>query len=898
MIDRIGCLSYVPLGYGTPQIQYLLRSLHKYYQCSQPCGVVTPTWSNYPDIDGDFPDFFVQRLPSSGFRSFDLNDFLKSLIRYCRNHELSRIAFYGAGSHTKELLNLWCKLHGPPVTRILVTRPPEVAEFQGIPIVSIDEVDPFTLDFVLLSSASFETEMSETIKRAKPTLPFLAIYNEALSYLGKLPPPQRKPLINLDYYASWIDAFEPDLLVCTHYTYLGALVKAKHQPQTIVYYCLEHPGPTDGSALTDADKKVHELVKDRITEAIYPEAGRMHLYHSMFDFESVPSLLVFNARPEACSLPLPWNRRNGRILLQGSLLTGKTFVEYLPRARNSDIWIDAIGQTYSHTETLQILKNAEAGEKRHYRFLGFMTNNKLSEIRNSYAYSLIMWNPETFERLHACSNKFFEGVADAVPPICAPHPQCKEIVERFDCGILLKDWSYEGYTEALRYAQDIYGTERYRQLVDNCRTAQREICWERQFDKVTALLPPPSIHAMHRKPKFLLIDPTLQTEIGHHLTYAENVLLTAQKAGFETVAAINRNFHVRLGGADRLQPLFRHDFWGRDTGMCGKPWIPDSPRHFIETVGRLLEKETPTGSDQIFIPNISDSDLQELADFFACGRAPMESAWHVILRHDLPPDPGTRIAAVQRLWKLAAPKVCFYTDTEELSMQHENVTGVPFSTLPIPVMAEFSLLGVSDDHYPLTAAYVGDARREKGFCEMLSLIESSIDLMNSGRLRFSIQCNTPEPNQECKETMERLANLTIQYPVQLLTEPLSKEEYDRSIYAADIILALYDRHSYARRSSQVVMEALTCGKAVIVTRGTSSGSLLPPDCPWLVDHASTAAQRLRWIVENPSKSREISNRLQAQYGPTQTGSRLFETLIATASGKRSYQDLPLAASTL
>jgi glycosyltransferase involved in cell wall biosynthesis len=624
----------------------------------------------------------------------------------------------------------------------------------------------------------------------------------------------------------------------------------------------------------------------------------MHLYHSMFDFENIPAALVFNARPEACSLTLPWNRRNGRILLQGSLLRGKTFVEYLPRARNSDIWIDAIGQTHGHPETVQILKNAEADEKRHYRFLGFMSSNKLSEIRNSYAYALVMWNPETFDGLHACPNKFFEAVADAVPPICAPHPQCKEIVERFDCGIPMKDWSYESFAKALQYAQDIYGTERYRQLVENCRVAQHEICWENQFNKVASLLPPPSISKTRRKPKFLLIDPTLQTEIGHHLTYAETVLQPARAAGFQTVAAINRNFHVRLCGADRLQPLFRYDFWGRDISIEEKPRIPDSSKHFIETIRRLTDQERLSSRDHVFVPNISDSDLRELADFLACTKPLMQSTWHIILRHDLPTDPMARVAAVARLSKISAPRVHFYTDTKELSQQHEDATGVAFRTLPIPVLPDFhpSETPLSPYGLPLKVAYLGDARWEKGFCEIPRIVESSLDLIISGKLRFSIQCNTPGPERECKDAILRLRELSANYPVELLTNRLSKQDYDTSLHAADIILALYDRQSYARRSSHVVMEALTHGKAVIVTSGTSSAALLPKNCPWRIQNSREAAERLRWIAEYPEKSRKLSRRLQAVYAHSQTGSRLLEELMDSADADGSVRFPALAAA--
>lgn len=43
MIDTIGCLSYTPLGYGTPQIVYLLRDLVR-------CYPIPEVDFNHPDI--------------------------------------------------------------------------------------------------------------------------------------------------------------------------------------------------------------------------------------------------------------------------------------------------------------------------------------------------------------------------------------------------------------------------------------------------------------------------------------------------------------------------------------------------------------------------------------------------------------------------------------------------------------------------------------------------------------------------------------------------------------------------------------------------------------------------------------------------------------------------------
>jgi hypothetical protein len=87
----------------------------------------------------------------------------------------------------------------------------------------------------------------------------------------------------------------------------------------------------------------------------------------------------------------------------------------------------------------------------------------------------------------------FESIAAGIPPICTPHPQCVEIIRKFDCGIVLDDWSAESVFAGISGAHDIFGTARYHELVANCRKANRdELNWEHQFALLAPFLKPAS----------------------------------------------------------------------------------------------------------------------------------------------------------------------------------------------------------------------------------------------------------------------------------------------------------------------------------------------------------------------------------------------------------------------
>jgi hypothetical protein len=54
----------------------------------------------------------------------------------------------------------------------------------------------------------------------------------------------------------------------------------------------------------------------------------------------------------------------------------------------------------------------------------------------------------------------------------------------------MKDWSFECFREALQYALQMFGTDRYGEMVENCRRAvEQELNWDAQFAKIKRLLP-------------------------------------------------------------------------------------------------------------------------------------------------------------------------------------------------------------------------------------------------------------------------------------------------------------------------------------------------------------------------------------------------------------------------
>jgi glycosyltransferase involved in cell wall biosynthesis len=125
------------------------------------------------------------------------------------------------------------------------------------------------------------------------------------------------------------------------------------------------------------------------------------------------------------------------------------------------------------------------------RYHGLLEADDLVRRRREYAYSIVMWNPTISDNhLYAAPNRLFTSIQAGVPPIVAPHPQCRIMVDRYDCGLVMRDWSFEAFHDALRLGMKLYGTSRYAELVENCRrAAATELNWDAQFNKIRRFLP-------------------------------------------------------------------------------------------------------------------------------------------------------------------------------------------------------------------------------------------------------------------------------------------------------------------------------------------------------------------------------------------------------------------------
>jgi glycosyltransferase involved in cell wall biosynthesis len=376
-----------------------------------------------------------------------------------------------------------------------------------------------------------------------------------------------------------------------------------------------------------------------------------------------------------------------------------------------------------------------------------------------------------------------------------------------------------------------------------------------------------------RMSKFILIDHSLKGVGGHHYEYAAHVLSAAERAGYAPALATNRRF--RPGGDYPRHwptwPIFRFTTYSKFTvyrsqphrhscaaGRIASPWslagICERLKNYLHQRGRerrvaaltaglarLFKNETIAPGDQVFIPTLSELDLEGVVRFLEATPSTQVADWHLQFHYNIfdgrEPEFDSqadkldvmREAFEAALARTSKHRLHFYNTTEQLSAQYDRMGVAPFRALPYPVnevllrprsdAAAGDSAEVEITPRPIRIACLGAIRPEKGAKELAGVVESLWDShFLPGRCQLVVQSNKrsfrlPLPIEDASELPEDVE------PVAYAQHPLPMEAYVELIRAADIGLLLYDSRRYYARCSGVLVELLSVGTPVIASAG-------------------------------------------------------------------------------
>jgi glycosyltransferase involved in cell wall biosynthesis len=277
-----------------------------------------------------------------------------------------------------------------------------------------------------------------------------------------------------------VNELKPDVLVICCTFCLPVAFRLNYRPRKVVYYSVESI-PFYGAF----DEEMNRHTGPLVDIVIFPEENRALNEINRYGFREAVKLVLYNATNRRdWPAPLPADERNGRILYAGTISPSQTYAGYYVNREMANLPVDLYGplKFLAESDREAFLRDLQPG----MRYRGYVDARELSAIRRLYITSLVMWNPSNENQYYAAPNKFFDSIADGVPPVAAPHPQCKLLIERYQCGLLTADWELESVQAALRRIVELYKRRaEWERMVENCRRAVcQELNWDTQFAKV------------------------------------------------------------------------------------------------------------------------------------------------------------------------------------------------------------------------------------------------------------------------------------------------------------------------------------------------------------------------------------------------------------------------------
>lgn len=271
----------------------------------------------------------------------------------------------------------------------------------------------------------------------------------------------------LEKAAAIIDSICPDIVVVTCAFVVDVLNIIKHKPRLSILYSLE-------LANAYSNKMKNELslacTNKKIDIIIHPEENRAALDSKLT--AKVPYIIMYNSLASIDNIGnISYDRTNNIII---TALHNQTCLAHFYKNMTRHK-IDICGKIEKEIVLPSNFKN-----------LGIVPHQSLHELRKTYRWSIVMWNPTNQNQLYAAPNKLFESIAAGCPVICTPHAQCKYVTEKLGCGVVAASWNVRDINIAIDKAMS---STKYNNFVDACKEATINIFnKETQFKVLTTWL--------------------------------------------------------------------------------------------------------------------------------------------------------------------------------------------------------------------------------------------------------------------------------------------------------------------------------------------------------------------------------------------------------------------------
>jgi glycosyltransferase involved in cell wall biosynthesis len=434
-----------------------------------------------------------------------------------------------------------------------------------------------------------------------------------------------------------------------------------------------------------------------------------------------------------------------------------------------------------------------------------------------------------------------------------------------------------------------------------------------------------SARAAPSRIRLLIIDQSLRDFTGHHFEYSTSVAKAAIRCGVSATIAAHREWPAGASPDGlRIMPVFESS-WNaahrsaleerarfllaalphelRTSAIAAAAATRRALKAFVgarqsrpmplpgfgREVAGLIAREGLGADDHVLIHTLSVPEFHALIP--AVAALATLPHLHVVLRRDateppVRPDAAGRIrpalAAVAAQPRLAGA-MRLWSDTEHLCRQYEALAGRSVGLLPIPHdLPADAVAGERTSTGPVVATYLGDARTEKGFQALPAAVGAlRSSHLDTGRLRFVLQANSSMSLEDA--VIERARRALAAYPrqqVELLHDALDATAFVERLVQADLVLLPYAAEAYRRRSSGILVQALACGKPVVVPAGSWLAAVAPPGTAVTFSGPGQIAQSIATAVEQYHELADVARRSAPAWRLQHSSEALLTTLLA------------------
>ena len=428
---------------------------------------------------------------------------------------------------------------------------------------------------------------------------------------------------------------------------------------------------------------------------------------------------------------------------------------------------------------------------------------------------------------------------------------------------------------------------------------------------------------MDARAKFLIVDQSLRDTNGHHFEYDLSIAKAAAQAGFMVAIAAHKHCDRNLSFGEfktlywfqrawdeipesRVRRLARRLLSTLPSGMRHATLrvgarikagiVTDradiQPNYALPTFGKelvaLTASEQLDGGDHVLVHTLGNDELH--AAISALAEYAKLPNIHIVLRRDaeepaVRSDPwGGISAALDHAMRRFGDRIRLYTDTDALTFQYKQLApGATIKTLPIALeLVDEARSQAPRADGPLRLTYLGNARTEKGF-HLLPHAVAALEhpFLTSGQARFVIQCNA-SLDLEDQAVVDARAKLSRHgaHKVELIGQALQPNEFQRRLIAADIIILPYEASLYRRRSSGILIQALTAGRPLVVPAETWMSDTMPADCGIVFSGPADLPRAIASAIEAIPRLSAAARDQAPQWRAEHNASLLVDRLIA------------------